>query len=835
MNVRCINAMFILDENQEHNLLVILNEINRHMHCNHALEMQQDQTTISVNNNKRNLPNTATTTNNNQRVKSSFESIPLPITGFNLANRQCLIDFILNTVRYFNTFFHFTSSSHYDDCFGHTKSKCIIFWLSFFYNRNLYENIDFEQIFDTISDEESNTYHNHSHQQQQQQHSNHNDKILSNKELGAKNKNIINGLVMNTVATTTTATNNNTSNNNLKDANQSIPMDELVSRMNVLQELHLPTGSVANQQQQQPQQTLYPQTLSNLNEFNVAAISNNVGLSTQLTSTFHQQLNNLPQLSNIDQKLSSNKDNNNTVVEQLFTVEQQNQLNYQTIRDITFISLLITVIFYKLRHLFPTLVNLSRSDVSWKFLINFERDIDVSFMHETFLEFLQNELLQQRLSNKKRTENLKQEVIFMEKICKMVDKEIETEVGRIVSSSSSHSTQQNKTNKIPTLMLQPPVCTTTSIGQNGQSISTLSNTEKSNVVKGLRPCPHCGKVFRNTYKLNRHLYVHKDPSEKPFMCNWDNCNYRSISKNDLNRHRMIHTGEKPYVCEVGGCEKRYSRADKLRHHKLSVHFKDLTKKEQICIWPGCNFQCLSKSELNRHQSTHQTIKCNYIGCDKIFDKVDKLKKHREKDHIKIEATISTTNEFASSGVHFAVPTISVTSTPDIATVAASSNHHHPQQQQQQQHPGHGHGHQNHHTNSHQHHSSNQQQQQLQLQQIQMLTQNQLNSIAALHPTALINSNDDNRNTVAKLSDLSSHMTLGQVAPDSTPNGTTQQQQQQTNTSHVNNNNVINTISSTTSSIVPITSIVSVNHESNSSNDPGQQQQHRQNSISVWSS
>ena len=453
-------------------------------------------------------------------------------------------------------------------------------------------------------------------------------------------------------------------------------------------------------------------------------------------------------------------------------------------------------------------------------------------MHETFLEFLQNELLQQRLSNKKRTENLKQEVIFMEKICKMVDKEIETEVGRIVSSSSSHSTQQNKTNKIPTLMLQPPVCTTTSIGQNGQSISTLSNTEKSNVVKGLRPCPHCGKVFRNTYKLNRHLYVHKDPSEKPFMCNWDNCNYRSISKNDLNRHRMIHTGEKPYVCEVGGCEKRYSRADKLRHHKLSVHFKDLTKKEQICIWPGCNFQCLSKSELNRHQSTHQTIKCNYIGCDKIFDKVDKLKKHREKDHIKIEATISTTNEFASSGVHFAVPTISVTSTPDIATVAASSNHHHPQQQQQQQHPGHGHGHQNHHTNSHQHHSSNQQQ--LQLQQIQMLTQNQLNSIAALHPAALINSTDDNRNTVTKLSDLSSHMTLGQVAPDSTPNGTTQQQQQ-TNTSHVNNNNVINTISSTTSSIVPITSIVSVNHESNSSNDPGQQQQHRQNSISVWSS
>lgn len=611
----------------------------------------------------------------------------------------------------------------------------------------------------------------------------------------------------------TNASNNNVLDkalvNNLKDQNQSIPMDELVSRMNVLQELHLPSGSVANQQQQQ---TLYQQTLSNLNEFNVPAI----GLSTQLSS-FHQQLNNMPQLSNMDPKLSS-KDSL-AVVEQLFTVEQQNQLNYQTIRDITFISLLITVIFYKLRHLFPTLVNLSRPDVSWKFLINFERDIEVSFMHETFLEFLQNELLQQRLTNKKRTDILKQEVIFMEKMCKMVDREVENEICRLVSQSS-----QNKPNKLPPLMnnlLQP--VSTTGIGQS--SVLTMANTEKSTVVKGLRPCPHCGKIFRNTYKLNRHLYVHKDPSEKPFMCNWDNCSYRSISKNDLNRHRMIHTGEKPYVCEVGGCEKRYSRADKLRHHKLSVHFKDSTKKEQICIWPGCNFQCLNKSELNRHQLTHEAIKCNYIGCDKIFDKVDKLKKHREKDHIKIEANMTATNEFVSTGGHFAtVPAISVTSTPDIATVAASSNHHH----QQQQHHGHGHNHQNQHAGSHHHHSSTQQQ--LQLQQIQMLTQNQLNSIAALHP-ALTNT-DNNGNTDAKLSDLSSHMTLTQVSADPASNGTPQQQSQQTNANHVNNN-VINTISSTTSS-VPITSIVSTNqpNDSNSSNDPGQQQQ---NSISVWSS
>ena len=86
-----------------------------------------------------------------------------------------------------------------------------------------------------------------------------------------------------------------------------------------------------------------------------------------------------------------------------------------------------------------------------------------------------------------------------------------------------------------------------------------------------RQCPECGKSFRNAYKLNRHLFVHKDPSEKPFVCDWTSCTYRSISRNDLSRHKMIHTGEKPYVCEIEGCEKRYSRPDKLRHHKQTVH------------------------------------------------------------------------------------------------------------------------------------------------------------------------------------------------------------------------------------------------------------------------
>ncbi|KAI2804114.1 hypothetical protein BLOT_008260 [Blomia tropicalis] len=105
----------------------------------------------------------------------------------------------------------------------------------------------------------------------------------------------------------------------------------------------------------------------------------------------------------------------------------------------------------------------------------------------------------------------------------------------------------------------------------------------------------CGKTFRNAYKLNRHLYVHKDSSEKPYSCDWSGCAYRSISRNDLNRHKMIHTGEKPYHCDVAGCEKRYSRPDKLRHHKLTIHYKEQhnsgsIKKEQVQSQQAQNHQ-----------------------------------------------------------------------------------------------------------------------------------------------------------------------------------------------------------------------------------------------------
>jgi uncharacterized Zn-finger protein len=102
---------------------------------------------------------------------------------------------------------------------------------------------------------------------------------------------------------------------------------------------------------------------------------------------------------------------------------------------------------------------------------------------------------------------------------------------------------------------------------------------------------------------------------------------------DLNRHKMIHTGEKPYKCDYEGCDRRYSRPDKLRHHKNITHNKETLKKPFACDWPGCGYRTIANADLNRHHMIHtgeKPYKCDFKDCDKAFSRPDKLRNHKEK-------------------------------------------------------------------------------------------------------------------------------------------------------------------------------------------------------------
>jgi len=117
--------------------------------------------------------------------------------------------------------------------------------------------------------------------------------------------------------------------------------------------------------------------------------------------------------------------------------QQQQNLVYHlshVIKDLTFLILLIIYLFYKLRYIFPDLAG--RFDVSWKFFTGFERELDPSFLYDNFVEFLQLELGEQKVRNDQRVDSLKQEVVQLEKIAKLVEKEIESEISRLVQLQS---------------------------------------------------------------------------------------------------------------------------------------------------------------------------------------------------------------------------------------------------------------------------------------------------------------------------------------------------------------------------------------------------------------
>ncbi|XP_005091685.1 uncharacterized protein LOC101862999 [Aplysia californica] len=106
------------------------------------------------------------------------------------------------------------------------------------------------------------------------------------------------------------------------------------------------------------------------------------------------------------------------------------------------------------------------------------------------------------------------------------------------------------------------------------------------------PCETCSKIFRTKELLNYHASVHT--GEKPYSCKICNKSFRYPTS--LASHKKIHTGEKPFECDV--CHQRFLRKDYLQGH-YRIHTGEKPYACKVC---GQRFR--QQGDMQAHQKRH---------------------------------------------------------------------------------------------------------------------------------------------------------------------------------------------------------------------------------------
>jgi hypothetical protein len=179
--------------------------------------------------------------------------------------------------------------------------------------------------------------------------------------------------------------------------------------------------------------------------------------------------------------------------------------------------------------------------------------------------------------------------------------------------------------------------------------------------------PECeGLTFDAFHKLDRHKKnIHYKKND--VVCHL--CG-KSYAKPRFEDHfRAVHTSERPFICDYPNCQKTFSISDNLKHHIRVVHvekppvqcnicskyFKPSTIQKHMlyhvgeiftCDIDDCGKQFVNKSVLNQHKKIHFNQKdyvCQYKGCSARYHNGVGLRKHIYSLHMRVR--VSFMNNF----------------------------------------------------------------------------------------------------------------------------------------------------------------------------------------------
>ncbi|XP_040567294.1 uncharacterized protein [Lepeophtheirus salmonis] len=145
----------------------------------------------------------------------------------------------------------------------------------------------------------------------------------------------------------------------------------------------------------------------------------------------------------------------------------------------------------------------------------------------------------------------------------------------------------------------------------------------------------CGEEFENQERLVDHVNgIHMETKKgcEELPCLWKDCPRQLKpfnAKYKLLTHMRVHTREKPYKCNFENCDRAFARLENKK-----IHFRSHTGQKPFNCKYSKEFNCTKKfsnsSDRAKHEQTHKDPKpyrCEVVGCCKRYTDPSSLRKH----------------------------------------------------------------------------------------------------------------------------------------------------------------------------------------------------------------